>query len=80
MTANWFQEEGGLQARLEDIVVAQAKGIDCFDWVFYKSKNPDVAHLPRAAQWAHFLKRGAVEFREHRWLCGLSTETVMSGP
>lgn len=77
ITANWFQEAGGLQARVEDIVIAQAKGIDCFDWDFYKSKNPDVAKLPRAAQWDHFLRRGAVEFREHRWLCGLNADSVM---
>jgi hypothetical protein len=65
--------------RLEEIVISRAKGMQCFDWDFYESKNPDVAQLSRQMQWSHFLKRGMVEFREYRWKCGLDRNIVLSG-
>ena len=78
ITANWFNGEGGMLSRSEDVLINQRKGIDCFDWDYYATKNPDVKHLPRQAQWAHFLNRGALEFREHRWKCGLDAQAIFS--
>ena len=76
ITHNWFNGPDGMRSRAEDILISQAKGIDCFDWEYYDSKNKDVARMPRSAQWNHFLNRGSVEFREHRWKCGLDAVAV----
>jgi hypothetical protein len=78
ITANWFQGEDGYLARSEEVLIALKKGIDCFDWEYYDKKNEDMAHLPRTAQWAHFLNRGSIEFREHRWKCGLDAGAIFS--
>lgn len=76
ITGNWYLGPEGLTIRAEDVIISQRRGIDCFDWDYYATKNRDVAHLPRAAQWRHFLARGALEFREHRWKCGLDGQAV----
>jgi hypothetical protein len=76
ITTNWYEGPNGMRLRAEEVLIAQAKGIDCFDWEYYKTKNQDVQHLPREAQWAHFLNRGAIEFREHRWKCGLNAQAI----
>ena len=78
MTGNWFTGREGLNARAEDVLVAQKRGIACFDWDYYNAKNRDVAHLPRLAQWQHFLTHGAIEFREHRWKCGIDGQAVFA--
>jgi hypothetical protein len=77
VTSNWYATDGN-QVRAEDIIVAQHKGQECFDWEYYKLKNPDVAMLPQTTMWRHFLTRGAVEFREHRWKCALDLEKIMN--
>jgi hypothetical protein len=78
ITDNWYADDGG-QMKAEEILLATHKGINCFDWQYYKMKNPDVASLPQKDMWNHFLKRGAVEFREHRWKCKLDAEQVLAG-
>ena len=76
ITGNWFATDGD-QALAEDIIIAQHKGPECFDWPYYKKKNPDVANLPQHSMWRHFLTRGAVEFREHRWKCFLKSDDIL---
>lgn len=76
ITTNWFVNDGD-QVLAEDMVIAEHKGQKCFDWLYYKKKNPDVANLPQNRMWRHFLTRGAVEFREHRWKCSLKSEDIL---
>ena len=78
ITGNWYTTTDGFQVRAEEVLVALKKGIDCFDWPFYESKNPDMAGKAQLQQWIHFLNRGAVEFREHRWKCRLDVHEIFS--
>lgn len=77
ITVNSFV--GGDPMKAEDILVAMHKGKDCFDWEYYEHKNPDVAALPRERMWRHFVDRGSIEFREHRWLCTLNEAELLDG-
>lgn len=76
ITSNWLMVQGK-QLHAADVLVQQAKGIDCFDWPFYRQKNPDMAKFPREVMWQHFLARGALEFREHRWTCELDADAIV---
>lgn len=77
ITGNWYATDGD-QIKAEDMVVAEYKGQRCFDWEYYKKKNPDIASLPQNRIWKHFLTRGAVEFREHRWKCTINSDDVLT--
>ncbi len=50
------------------ILVAKARGVQCFDTDHYRAANPDVATLSTtAAAWTHFTFYGQFERRPHRY-------------
>lgn len=50
------------------ILVAKARGVQCFDTDHYRAANPDLAALSTtAAAWTHFTFYGQFERRPHRY-------------
>lgn len=75
---NWVLTEGRAVLAAE-VLIAKTKGIDCFDWDYYIEKNGDLkaTGLPREKLWDHFLSKGMLEYREHKWKCGLDPDSII---
>ena len=77
----WRNEgvHGQQQQRAADVVVAKARGINCFDVPYYLSMNPNVFEpMVNASEvFRHFLAKGMMDYREHKWTCGFNASEII---
>ena len=72
-------EEHARQQRAADVLVASTKGVRCFDVAWYRAKNPDLntRYPDDATLFRHFLAKGILDYREHKWKCGLDVAAIV---